>query len=408
MTKRRFFAVTVVAVVSLVVLGACGQPAATVATDDILFLASPRGLFAVGTDEDRARFAGPLAVPTRDWSTTVRTVAQHGATQVIANDPASGMSRWEREVPGNVRVKVVSNDGALVALSPLRERYFQDGRTETKLLITGDGAPSTQRVVLDGNYEPEAFSIDGKSLFIIRYLPARNPNSYQVRRLDLITEEVEGVYTPDADLQERMGGTARVQAASPAGDRLYTLYTLTGEDGERHAFVHVLDLDELWAHCVDLPDGFTDSAEWATALTVSSDGARMIAANSKTGTIAEIDTEKLTVARTTELDLGGGRLAHASATPATIYLASGERVVAVDSASLSARHVWEMTENVRGLQATQDSRRLYVGLRRSIILFDALSGKQLSLIDPSGIGRIERFGPATQPVTATRYFTCAC
>jgi hypothetical protein len=67
-----------------------------------------------------------------------------------------------------------------------------------------------------------------------------------------------------------------------------------------------------------------------------------------------------------------------------------------------------MPERVRGLQATQDSRRLYVGLRRRIVLLDALSGKQLELIDPSGIGRIDRFGPATQPVTATRYFTCAC
>lgn len=407
MPKTRSLAVTALTVVSLFILSACGQPSSPVTTEDVLFLASPKGLFAVGSDDDRPRFAGPLAVPTRDWSTTVRTDARRHATKVIANDPASGASRWEREVPGQVRVKVVSNDGSFVALSPLRERYYRDGRQQTKLLITGE-EHSPQHVVLDGNYEPEAFSTDGKSLFVIRYMPASNPNSYQVRRLDLVTEEVQGVYTPDAHLQERMGGTARVQAASQQGDRLYTLYTLMGNDGERHAFVHVLSLDELWAHCIDLPDGFAESAESATALSVTPDGSRLVAANSRTGTIAEIDTEKLALTRTTEMDLGSGREAFASASSSTIYLASEERVVAVDTATLSERHAWAMPERVRGLQATQDSRRLYVGLRKRIVLLDALSGKQLEMIDPSGIGRIDRFGPATQPVTATRYFTCAC
>lgn len=407
MPKTRSLTVTALTVVSLVILGACGQPSSPVATEDVLFLASPQGLFAVTSEDDRSRFAGPLAVPTRDWSTTVRTVARHRATNVIANDPSSGVSRWEREVPGQVRVKVVSNDGSFVALSPLRERYYRDGREQTKLLITGE-EHSPQRVVLDGNYEPEAFSTDGKSLFVIRYMPASNPNSYQVRRLDLVTEKVEGVYTPDAHLQERMGGTARVQAASQQGDRLYTLYTLMGNDGERHAFVHVLSLDELWAHCIDLPEGFAESAESATALAVTPDGSRLVAANSVTGTIAEIDTEKLALARTTEMDLGSGREAFASTSSSTIYLASGERVIAVDTATLGERHAWAMPERVRGLQATQDSRRLYVGLKKRIVLLDALSGKQLELIDPSGVGRIERFGPATQPVTATRYFTCAC
>lgn len=407
MLAPRSLAAIAVTVVSLFVLGACGQPPSSVATEDVLFLASPKGLFAVGPDDDSPRFAGTLAVPTRDWSTTVRSVVRNRTTKVIANDPASGASRWEREVPGQVRVKVVSNDGSFVALSPLAERYFRDGRTETEMLITGE-TQTPQRVVLNGNYEPEAFSTDGRSLFVIRYMPARNPNSYQVRRLDLTTEKVEGVYTPDAHLQERMGGTARVQAASLQGDRLYTLYTLMGNDGERHAFVHVLSLDELWAHCIDLPDGFAESAESATALSVTPDGSRLVAANSKTGTIAEIDTEKLSLTRTTEMDLGNGREAFASATASTIYLASEDRVVAVDTATLSERHAWAMPEKVRGLQATQDSRRLYVGLRKRIVLLDALSGKQLELIDPSGIGRIDRFGPATQPVTATRYFTCAC
>lgn len=407
MSKR--FALVVLSLLIAPVVIACGQPTASVATEDVLFLASPRGLYAVDTEDVEPRFAGPLAVPTRDWSVAVRTDTSNRprATQVIARRPATNELLWEREVDGWLRTKIVSNDGSMVALSPMRERFYRDGRTETRLIVTGDGA-TTRDLRLAGNYEPEAFSTDGNSLFVIKYMPARNPSSYQVRRLDLVSEKVEGVYTPDAHLQERMGGTARVQVASPDGTRLYTLYTLMGNDGERHAFVHVLALDELWAHCIDLPDGFTDSAESATALAVSPDGATLIAANSQSQAVAEVDTEALALSRTTTVDLARDRNAFASFAPSTIYLASGDRVVALDSATLTERHVWAMGEDVRGLQATMDSRRLYVGLRKTIALLDTISGKQLRLIDPDGIGRIQRFGPATQPVTATRYFTCAC
>ncbi|MGH2694188.1 MAG: YncE family protein, partial [Actinomycetota bacterium] len=215
----------------------------------------------------------------------------------------------------------------------------------------------------------------------------------------------------DADLQEAMGGTARIQAASPDGRRLYTLYTLPGpEDGEDYAFIHVLSLDELWAHCIDLPAGFATSAESATALTVSPDGRRLYVANGATRTLAEIDTEALEVARTSTLDLGSGGIVHGAHDPdSTLYLARGRRVVAVDASGLTQRRAWVMPEKVRGLQVTPDARRLYVGLRQQVAVLDTVTGDRLEMIDPPGVRWIDQFGPVTRSVDPGRTeITCAC
>ena len=181
-------------------------------------------------------------------------------------------------------------------------------------------------------------------------------------------------------------------------------------DGTCYAFVHCLSLDELWAHCIDLPPEFAPSAESATALTVSPDGKHLYVANAKTGALAEIDTEALEVTRTGSVDLGpGGVTFGVHDSNSTLYFGSGTRVIAIDAVALTVRRSWAMAERIRGLQTTTDATKVYVGLRDRVEVLDAGTGKRLESIDPPGVKRIDQFGPVMRPEDAPRKdFACAC
>jgi hypothetical protein len=395
-------------------LAGCGEAGSEQITNDLLFIRTAGGVAVVEPGASSPTFRGG-AVPSSDWSTVVRSVPNGTATEIVAFEPSSGAERWDSTLPGNLRAKVVSEDGDLVALGPTRERHHRSGRASTTLVIVDRGEADPRTITLEGNYEPEAFSTDGKSLFVVKYMPARAPKSYQVRRLDMGTERVEGVYTPDAHLQEAMGGTARIQAASPDGRRLYTLYTLGGGEEGRYAFIHVLDLDELWAHCIDLPGEFARSAESATALTVSADGTRLFVANDAEAAVAEIDTSKLEVVRTRMINFGfGGGAAHAAHDLGSkLYLASGRRVAVVDATTLTEAHSWLMKEKIRGIQVAGDGTKLYVALRDRVEILRAATGERLDTLDPPGVRRIDQFGPVMPSVDDTESggendIVCAC
>jgi hypothetical protein len=290
--------------IALLLMGAaCGQArgAGDSAGGDVLFLRSGNDVAIVEAGARSPSFSGE-ATPSGDWSEVVRAVASRGSTTLVASDTSSGEPMWRQELDGRLRVKLVSAASDTVVLAPANQTHFNAGRHRTRLVIAGPARDEARSLTLEGNYEPEAVSVDGSTLFVIRYLPALRPNRYQVRQVDVATGEVGAVYTPDAELQQAMGGTARVQAASADGTRLYTLYTL--DDGHsEHAFIHTLALDELWAHCIDLPAGFTTDAATATGLALSPDGARLYVANSSIGRLAEIDTSTLQVVRTASLDI---------------------------------------------------------------------------------------------------------
>lgn len=406
---RRVVAATAVGLV--VGLAGCGQPEGPRAADTI-FLRTGGIVAAIKPGAAAPSFRGGAAVPSPTWATVVRSNRVRRTTHLTAVDPVSGALRWRGEVPGNLRVKVVSHDGTLAALGPMSEPSYQAGRRQTSLLIAGSRSSETRGYGLQGNYEPEAFSKDGKSLFVIRYLPARNPTSYQVRRLDLTTGEVVEVYTPDQDLQQAMGGTARLQAASPDGRRLYTLYTLDVGNGETKAFVHVLALDELWAHCIDLPQDFALAPERSTSLAVTPDGSKLYVANSTARQVAVVDAETLHVTETASLDLvSGSKTYTATAGDDRLHVASASRVIALDEDLQEVRR-WQFSEAVKGLQIARDGRRLYVGLTTEVAVVDPRLDEVLSLVDPAGIGNIRELGPVIRPLEYAsprlQKFSCAC
>jgi outer membrane protein assembly factor BamB len=380
--------------------------------DDVLFLRSPRGAITLVRglpDGEAVRI--PRAVPSTDWSTLVQAIPGGAETRVVALDPRSGSEVWARDVPGKLTAEIASADGRLVALRPRGSvAGYSSGTTSTTFVIAGaDVEPRT--IELHGNFQAEAFSTDGDSLFVVEYLPPRNPTSYRVRRLDLLTGTVGGVYSVDAHLQEAMQGTARVQAASPDGDRLYTLYTLRDVDGGRHAFVHVLSLDEEWAHCIDLPPSFAVGGERSIALAVAPDGNRLYVADASTGSVAEVDTASLAAARTASLPFGTDQgMGHAVTGPdGTVYLGKGSELVAVDGSTLTPLASWSMEQRITGLQVGSGPNQLYVGLRDEIVILDPEAGTTVGALDPSAIGIIDQLGESTRRLDEQRTdIQCAC
>lgn len=381
--------------------------------EDILFLRTSRGITLVNAVSEAPAVRLSNAVPSTDWSAVVQALSHGEETQIEAFDSSTGNHLWSREVPGNLEVKVASLDGREVALGAPGEgtSEYPAGRSSTRLVVVDQETAEPRTIELEGNYEPEAFSTDGGSLFVIEYLPPRHPTSYRVRRLDLRTEEVGGVYTVDAELQEAMQGTARIQAVSPDGRQLYTLYTIDGSGGTRHAFIHVLNLDELWAHCVDLPSTFGNAAEEEIALSVAPDGTRLYVADGSTGAVAEVDTKALAVTRTGEAEFGTQEgAAHAvSGRDGILYVGQGTRIVALEASTLEPARSWDMQERIHGMQAARDGGRLYVGMRDQIVILDTETGAKIGALDPSNIGNMGQLGQTTDALDEERTeVVCAC
>lgn len=388
---------------------ACGTPGeGSRPAQDVFFLRSARGVTVVKAGAGAPSFEGP-AVPSGDWSTVVRSSLGKGETTLRAVNPRTGGQLWEQVVDGRQVVKLVSADGQRVVLASIRQIHFTYGRSTTQLTFAGPAYETPQVVTLEGNFEPEAFSKDGSTLFVISYLPARRPQSYQVRQLDIATGKVSDVYTPDAHLQTAMGGTARVQTAAPDGTRMYTLYTVRHGD-ETYAFIHVLALDEMWAHCIDLPQEFAQEAESGTALTLSPDGDRLFVANTSSGHVAEVDTRALQVVRSAPLDIPDLGSAHAlyNGGP-TLYVSSGAQLVTVDAGSLEQTGSSVLNHEIRGIQYAPGSGRVYLGFRDEIAVLDPETGEQIAAIDPPGVNHIGEFGPIFPSVNGGRKFLkCAC
>lgn len=413
MRSRRF-----VLLFGLVVIGAaCGQPAEAPAplVQQQLFLRSARGVTVASTsDTSEPTYSSTDAVPSGDWSTAVGARVHKNLTTLVASDPTTGRSLWERNLDGQLQVKVVSYHGDRVALGPTTEWHHTQGRRRTDLVIVAsNGYAPVQTLSLEGNYEPEAFSSDGHDLFVIEYLPAMQPTHYRVRSLDLTTGEVGGVYTVDEELQDSMRGTARVQAMAPDGGRLYTLYT-ERSGGEQHSFVHVLSLDEKWAHCVDLPEGFADAAETATALTLSDDGKRLFVANSVTDEVAEVDTEQLTVVADDPApfadDTGTKKShdTHAAHDGDHLFLAHEYGLASVDASTFEAQKEWMLDEPITGLQLSADGEQLFVGQKDEVVVLDIGTGEEITTIDPPGIGDIDVLGQTTEAIELLGGYKCGC
>lgn len=401
---------TAIAMVALLVSAGCGaDPALKERDQELLYLRTSAGVALLEAGSSSPTFHSASAEPAPDWRTVVRTDREDSQTNLTAVDPVTDDTLWERSVPGLLRVKVVSPGARFVALSPDTGRYLSQPR-QTRLIVTGRDAETPSTIELEGNFEPEAFSVDGKHLFVVQYLPAGDPNRYQVRRLNVATGKVRDVFSVDKELQEAMRGTARVQEMSPDGTRLYTLYSVNTPEG-RHSFVHVLSLDELWAHCIDLPHGFAMQGHNRSAIGVTPDNKHIYVADGAEGMVAELDAERLEVTRTASVDLASawkGAEVTVAGDGSSVFVGSGAKVVELSAADLSEVNRWDMPDRITGIQVSANG-NIYVGTEEEVAVIDTGTGEQTKTFDPPGMGSITGLGPVTRGLDPARTkIVCGC
>ncbi|MGQ0668936.1 MAG: YncE family protein, partial [Actinomycetota bacterium] len=368
---------------------------------DVLLLGTENGPVAVSVATGSVLFEGIGAVASPDGSRLYSASSDGLYTLLETLDPATGSVLSSTRIGGDLDVRAVSGSGRAVALmEPLPEgvdQWTPVPRSHTTIVVADPtGADEPRRYHLEGNFEPEAFSTSDSQLFLIQYLPAEAPAVYRVTVLELADGDVHAVFGPFKSPPERMPGTRLRQALAPSGKQLYTLYTsqppayaegFGSAGGEPVSFIHVLDLEQGWAHCVGLPEELWGQPASAQAMAASPDGERLYVVDSIRGLVAVMDTSTLEIFRTEELQLeslGGIRTsAQVSADGDTLFVGSvgdGSAVYAIDSATLDVLHRWPLDGIVSGLGLSGDGLRLYVALGDRVAVLDPATGQELAAV----------------------------
>ena len=115
------------------------------------------------------------------------TQSTTSATVLTTSDAQSGRTLKTRTLAPNLGVRAVSDDGKAVVLTESvtgANPYVAQPRAATSLTVVRAGAKPRSYLV-QGNVEPEAFSLSTRSLFVIEYMPPTAPDRYRVARIDL-------------------------------------------------------------------------------------------------------------------------------------------------------------------------------------------------------------------------------
>lgn len=388
----------------LVGLAACGEPPIgeeLAGSAELVFLQTQGGTTGIdsSTGEEHVAFAG--AVAARDWS-VVATAERAGGVTTLTRTAPLGEELSRVDIAGEFAANVVAESGGLVALTPPRSPgatpWLPDGRARTEVVIA-EPTGALRRFDLEGNFEPEAFSSDENELFMIEYIPAMAPDRYRVRRLKLATGKVVAIGRLKSAAPGQMQGTGRTQVHAPYGDDLYTLYTQQADAGhveygshgtdDSHAFVHLLNLDDSWAHCIDLPMPFGMGRATASALAISPDGRSLYVSDWTNGAVALVRPERVRVVRTERLELGAADDAtFATAGRDRLYLAGNSQIAILDATTLELVDRWSMPGEVMGLALDQDEERLFVSLDGEFLTLEAETGERMDTASIDGGGPI--------------------
>ncbi len=386
------------------------DPGGTLTDRDVLILGVGNGSVALDTSIGSLTPNEAGAVATFDGSLLFETVPAAASTTLTMLDPSSGDVLTTRSLPGDLDVRVASLSGESVALmAPLPDgvdAWTPFPRSRTTITVADPSGEHLRTYELDGNYEPEAFSEDDASLFLIQYLPAEAPEVYRVTVLDLESGRVDPVAGRFKTPPERMPGIRLSQVYDPIRAQLYTLYTNQpssyvgyGDEnvmqGRSTTFVHVLSLRDGWAYCAGLPRAMWGGDAQDQAMAVAPDGRALYLVDSAEGIVTSMNTRSLELIRTEDVALGVGDGVRASATiggdGSVLFVGSsrdGAGIYAIDTRSLAMRDRWEMPAMVGALGASPDGVRLYAVIGEEVTAIDATSGLAYGSLPVGGVDAI--------------------
>jgi hypothetical protein len=388
------------------VMAACtaqnGSSTRAARPEGVLVLGSDDGVLSVDTATGSVLFDGRGVPALGTWSQVFAASPSGGGGVLESRDSTTGEVLSSVQIPGNLAVRVASSDGSRVALmAPLpqgQSPWVPEPRaTSTIVMADPTGTEEIARYRLKGNFEPEAFSFDGRGLFLIKFVPPTDPEAYRVARLSLVTGKVSPVNTGVKGLVETMSGTRLEQIASPDGTMLYTLYTTapaayaddTSPHGDHAAFVHTLSLDDGWAHCVGLPRALWGGDPKDQAMALSPSGQSLYVVDTSRGFVAVMDTGGPEMARETHVQLGmpeDGETHAVVTEDLMLVVASGTRVVSLDTLTLEPVATWTMDAPVSALGLGPAG--VYVATTGAIKVMDPASGRPVrSIPSPALDGR---------------------
>ena len=247
-------------------------------------------------------------------------------------------------------VPAVSADGRRVVLLDARS-----SRRRTRIVVFDAGTGRSTGVRLQGNFSPEAISLDGRRLFLIQYLRA----GYRVRLYDLARGALQPGQLKPRNENEPMVGYPAYAIGGRDGHWLLTLYI---KSRQHEAFVHALDLRRGIAYCLDLPGhGGAELQSWA--LVPGLDGRTLYAANGALGLATRIDLGTLESAKPIRFftPLGSDQYVDSALSPRgdLVYFGGLHGLWAWDLRADRVRGPYR-PNHIGGIAFTPDGRRLTV------------------------------------------------
>ena len=380
---------------------------------DVVLLETADGAVLVHTGSGDVLATDADAFASPDGSRLYVATNAKGTTEIETRDAATGAILTSASVPGDLDVRAASVSGDAIAMMEAlpegADPWAVVPRARTTIVIVDPtGATAPRPYHLEGNFEPEAFSVDDSMVFLIQHLPAEQPTAYRVTSLDLASGEIRPIAGRFKVPPQRMPGVRLRQVFDPQTDQLYTLYTnepsgyargyweeSEAEAHEEVTFVHVLNLRKGWAFCAGVPKQLWGRPARAQAMATSPDGRLLYIVDSVQGRIVAMDTRSLEIVRSEAVDLGslaGERTsAVTSADGTTLFVSSAsddEAVYAIDTDSFAVIDRWAMAGPVGDLGLSADGARLYAALTDSLSVLDPASGAGLGTLFVGGIDAI--------------------
>lgn len=375
------------------------------------------GLEVILASTTEKLFDLPAGLPARpDWGRMVVATPLGGRTIVRDLVVQPGFGGPQIEVDGDWRLPTIGHDAIPAGLSA-------DGSTlvlvEARAASASAEAPTKARfavlrvtplerphriVELPGDFEYDAISPDGATLYVVEHLAAKPGGRYQVRAVDVASGTLRNDVVADKrNISEPMAGWPLAQLRRPDGG-VFTLYR-----GAEHPFIHALDTAQGTAVCIDLPatgGGDPEAArDWGLAPTP--DGTAIFAVNATLGLALEVDPAQLGIRRSVSVEplaAGGIALAkfgHLESGPVgrrvvvgpdglALYAAGAGGILAIATADLTVTGRFLEGQGVAALGLTADGGTLYALLHDAgrIVRLDAATGKVLGQVPGDGYDRL--------------------